>query len=169
VTALRRDTAGDGFLAAFDGPARAIRAAVAIRDAVHTLGLDIRTGLHTGECEQVGDKFGGIAVHTGARISALAGPGEVLVSATVRDLAGSGIVSRIAGNTNSRASAGAESTPSSIPDGPLRTLERRRLADHAATELPIFAVDGRMVAVAHRHRRRTDACPALVLDRGTWR
>jgi class 3 adenylate cyclase len=93
VTALRRDTAGDGFLAAFDGPARAIRAAVAIRDAVHTLGLDIRTGLHTGECEQVGDKFGGIAVHTGARISALAGPGEVLVSAAVRDLvAGSGIV-----------------------------------------------------------------------------
>jgi class 3 adenylate cyclase len=87
------NTAGDGFLAAFDGPARAIRAAVAIRDAVHTLGLDIRTGLHTGECEQVGEKFDGIAVHTGARISALAGPGEVLVSATVRDLvAGSGIV-----------------------------------------------------------------------------
>jgi class 3 adenylate cyclase len=87
------NTAGDGFLAAFDGPARAIRAAVAIRDAVHALGLDIRAGLHTGECEQVGEKFDGIAVHTGARISALAGPGEVLVSATVRDLvAGSGIV-----------------------------------------------------------------------------
>jgi pimeloyl-ACP methyl ester carboxylesterase len=87
------NTAGDGFLAAFDGPARAIRAAVAIRDVVQTLGLDIRTGLHTGECEQVGEQFGGIAVHTGARISALAGPGEVLVSATVRDLvAGSGIV-----------------------------------------------------------------------------
>jgi len=87
------DTAGDGFLATFDGPARAIRSAVAIRDVVRTLGLEIRTGLHTGECEQLGEKVAGIAVHTGARISALAGPGEVLVSATVRDLvAGSGIV-----------------------------------------------------------------------------
>jgi pimeloyl-ACP methyl ester carboxylesterase len=86
------DTAGDGFLAAFDGPARAIRCAVAIRDDVEGLGLQVRTGLHTGECEQLGDKLAGIAVHTGARISALAGPGEVLVSATVRDLvSGSGI------------------------------------------------------------------------------
>jgi class 3 adenylate cyclase len=87
------NTAGDGFLAAFDGPARAIRSAVAIRDAVRNLGLEIRTGVHTGECERVGDELAGIAVHTGARISALAGPGEVLVSATVRDLvSGSGIV-----------------------------------------------------------------------------
>jgi pimeloyl-ACP methyl ester carboxylesterase len=87
------DTAGDGFLASFDGPARAIRCAVAIRDATRPLGLELRTGLHTGECEQLGDKLAGIAVHTGARISALAGPGEVLVSATVRDLvSGSGIL-----------------------------------------------------------------------------
>ena len=87
------DTAGDGFLATFDGPARAIRSALAIRDAVGDLGLEVRAGLHTGECEQIGDKLAGIAVHTGARISALAGPGEVLVSATVRDLvSGSGIV-----------------------------------------------------------------------------
>ena len=86
------DNAGDGFLATFDGPARAIRSAVAIRDAVRPLGLEIRAGLHTGECEQFGDRVAGIAVHTGARISALAGPGEVLVSATVRDLvSGSGI------------------------------------------------------------------------------
>jgi len=86
------DNAGDGFLATFDGPARAIRSAVAIRDAVRPLGLEIRAGLHTGECEQLGDRVAGIAVHTGARISALAGPGEVLVSATVRDLvSGSGI------------------------------------------------------------------------------
>jgi len=86
------DTTGDGFIAAFDGPARAIRAAVAIRDALRTLGLEIRTGLHTGECEQVEGELAGIAVHTGARISALAGPDEVLVSATVRDLvSGSGI------------------------------------------------------------------------------
>jgi class 3 adenylate cyclase len=86
------DTAGDGFLATFDGPARAIRCAVAIRNAVHSLGLELRAGLHTGECELVGNKVAGIAVHTGARISALAGPGEVLVSATVRDLvSGSGL------------------------------------------------------------------------------
>ena len=86
------DTAGDGFLATFDGPARAIRCAVAIRDAVHDLGLDIRAGLHTGECELLADKVAGIAVHTGARVASLAGAGEVLVSATVRDLvSGSGI------------------------------------------------------------------------------
>ncbi len=86
------DTAGDGFLATFDGPARAIRAAVAIRDAVRPMGLELRAGLHTGECEQFGEKVAGIAVHTGARIGALAGAGEVLVSATVHDLvAGSGI------------------------------------------------------------------------------
>ena len=86
------DTAGDGFLATFDGPARAIRCALAIRDAVGDLGLEIRTGVHTGECERFGDKVAGIAVHTGARISALADAGEVLASATVRDLvSGSGI------------------------------------------------------------------------------
>ena len=86
------DTAGDGFLASFDGPARAIRCAVAARDAVQGLGLEIRAGLHTGECELLGDKVAGIAVNTGARVSALAGPGEVLVSETVRDLvSGSGI------------------------------------------------------------------------------
>src|ERR671937_265673 len=86
------DTAGDGFLASFDGPARAIRCAVAARDAVQELGLELRAGLHTGECELLGDKVAGIAVHTGARVSALAGPGEVLVSETVRDLvSGSGI------------------------------------------------------------------------------
>jgi class 3 adenylate cyclase len=86
------DTAGDGFLAAFDGPARAIRAACAIRDGVRRLGLELRAGLHTGECELANGKVRGIAVHTGARVAALAGPGEVLVSSTVRDLvAGSGI------------------------------------------------------------------------------
>jgi class 3 adenylate cyclase len=86
------DNAGDGFFAAFDGPARAIRCAVAIGDVVRALGLEIRAGLHTGECELLGDKVAGIAVHTGARVSSLAGPGEVLVSATVRDLvSGSGI------------------------------------------------------------------------------
>ena len=84
--------AGDGFLATFDGPARAIRCACAIRDAVRPLGLEIRAGLHTGEIELAETGVEGIAVHIGARIADLAGPGEVLSSSTVRDLvAGSGI------------------------------------------------------------------------------
>ncbi|MBE1550750.1 class 3 adenylate cyclase [Mycobacterium sp. OAS707] len=85
-------TAGDGFLATFDGPQRAIRCAMAIRDAVRALGIEVRAGLHTGECEVRGDDIGGIAVHIGARVSALAGPNEVLVSSTLRDLViGSGL------------------------------------------------------------------------------
>jgi class 3 adenylate cyclase len=80
------DTAGDGFFATFDGPARAIRCAEAIRDAVHSLGIDVRIGLHTGECEILDDKISGIAVNPGARVGSLAGPGEVLVSRTVVDL-----------------------------------------------------------------------------------
>lgn len=86
------DTAGDGFFATFDGPARAIRCAQAIRDAVQELGIDVRAGLHTGECELRGDRVSGIAVHIGARVAASAEAGEVCVSSTVRDLvAGSGI------------------------------------------------------------------------------
>ena len=80
------DTSGDGFFAAFDGPGRAIECALAIRDAVRSLGIEIRAGLHTGECERVDGKLGGIAVPTGARIAALADAGEVLVSQTVKDL-----------------------------------------------------------------------------------
>ena len=87
------DTAGDGFLAAFDGPARAVRAAQTIRDKVRLVGLDIRAGLHTGECEIIRSKLAGIAVHIGARVAGLAGTGEVLVSNTVKDLvAGSGLM-----------------------------------------------------------------------------
>jgi pimeloyl-ACP methyl ester carboxylesterase/class 3 adenylate cyclase len=86
------DTAGDGFFASFDGPARAIRCACAIAQAVRKLGIDVRAGLHTGECEVIDAKVGGIAVHIGARVAAEAQPGEVLVSSTVKDLvAGSGI------------------------------------------------------------------------------
>jgi class 3 adenylate cyclase len=86
------DTAGDGFFAAFDGPGRAIECACAIRDSLRSLDLEIRAGVHTGECERVDGKLGGIAVPTGARIASLAEPGEVLVSSTVKDLvAGSGI------------------------------------------------------------------------------
>lgn len=85
-------TAGDGFFATFDGPARGIRAARAIADRVHELGLEVRAGLHTGETELIDGKVGGIAVHIGARVAAEAGPGEVLVSSTVKDLvAGSGL------------------------------------------------------------------------------
>jgi pimeloyl-ACP methyl ester carboxylesterase/class 3 adenylate cyclase len=86
------DTAGDGFFAAFDGPARAIRCAAAIGSGVRSLGLEVRAGVHTGECEVMGAKIGGIAVHIGARVAGQASPGEVLVSGTVKDLvAGSGI------------------------------------------------------------------------------
>jgi class 3 adenylate cyclase len=94
------NTAGDGFFAVFDGPARAVRCAGAISHAVRSLGLDIRAGLHTGECEVMGADIGGIAVHIGARIAARAGPGEVLVSSTVKDLvAGSGLSFRDQGTT----------------------------------------------------------------------
>ena len=86
------DTAGDGFLASFDGPARAVRFASRVQEAVRELGIEIRAGVHTGECELHGEKLAGVAIHIGARIAGLAGPGEILVSSTVRDLvAGSGI------------------------------------------------------------------------------
>jgi class 3 adenylate cyclase len=86
-------TTGDGFLATFDGPARAIRAADAIRAGLRDLDLEVRAGLHTGECELLGDDIGGIAVHIAARVLAKAAAGEILCSRTVKDLvAGSGFV-----------------------------------------------------------------------------
>jgi pimeloyl-ACP methyl ester carboxylesterase len=86
------DTAGDGFLATFDGPARGVRCARAVSEGVHALGLEVRAGLHTGEVEVLDDKVAGLAVHIGARVAAAAGPGELLVSSTVKDLvAGSGL------------------------------------------------------------------------------
>ena len=89
---IELDTAGDGFFARFDGPARAIRCACGIREAVRELGLEIRAGLHTGECELLEGKVAGIAVAIGARVADRAGPGDVLVSQTVKDLvAGSGL------------------------------------------------------------------------------
>ncbi len=92
------DTAGDGFFATFDGPARAVHCAQAIGSRVRDLGLEIRAGVHTGEIETINGKVGGIAVHIGARIAALAGASEVLVSSTVKDLtAGSGLVFEDAG------------------------------------------------------------------------
>lgn len=86
------DTAGDGFFATFDGPARAVRCARAIIDAVQPLGLDVRAGIHTGEVETIDGKTGGLAVNIGARVAALAVPRELLVSSTVKNLtAGSGL------------------------------------------------------------------------------
>jgi class 3 adenylate cyclase len=85
-------TTGDGFLATFDGPARAIECAEAIRDSVRGLGIEIRAGLHTGEIELMGDGIGGLAVHIAARVLGMAEAGEVVVSSTVKDLvAGSGL------------------------------------------------------------------------------
>ena len=92
------DTAGDGFFATFDGPARAVRCARAIVDAVSPLGVEVRAGVHTGEVETIDGKVGGMAVVIGARVGALAGPSEVLVSQTVSDLtAGSGLALEDAG------------------------------------------------------------------------
>jgi pimeloyl-ACP methyl ester carboxylesterase len=86
------DNAGDGFCASFDGPARAIRCALAIREDLHRIGLDMRAGIHTGECEVLHDKLAGVAIHAAARIAASSDRGEIRVSGTVRDLvAGSGI------------------------------------------------------------------------------
>ena len=86
------NTTGDGFLATFDGPARAIRCVIRIREELRQLGIEIRAGLHTGECELIGDDISGIVVHIGARVKAKAMPGEVLVSSTVKDLVvGSGL------------------------------------------------------------------------------
>ncbi len=92
------DNAGDGFFATFDGPARAVRCALAIRESLRTIGIEVRAGVHTGECEVVGPKVSGIAVHIGARIMGVAEPGQVLVSRTVRDL--------VVGSNLSFASAG---------------------------------------------------------------
>jgi len=89
---LEVSTAGDGVLATFDGPARGVRCARSIAEGIRSLGIELRTGLHTGECEVIDDNVGGIAVHTAARVATLAAPGEVLVTHTVRDLvAGSGL------------------------------------------------------------------------------
>jgi class 3 adenylate cyclase len=94
-------TTGDGILATFDGPARGVRCACAIADEIRPLGIEVRAGLHTGECEMTDDDVGGIAVHIGARVAALAGAGEVLVSSTVKDLvAGSGLRFGDRGNQN---------------------------------------------------------------------
>jgi class 3 adenylate cyclase len=99
------NTTGDGFVASFDGPARAVPCAQAISGAIHDLGIELRLGVHTGECEVRGDDLAGLTVHIGARVAHLACPGEVLVSSTVKDLpVGSESTSKTAESTSSRAS-----------------------------------------------------------------
>jgi class 3 adenylate cyclase len=95
---VENDTAGDGFYATFDGPARAIRCAMEVTEGVRELGIEIRAGVHTGECELIDGKIGGITVSIGARVAATAGASEVRVSQTVKDLvAGSGLTFEDAG------------------------------------------------------------------------
>ncbi|MEK6273280.1 MAG: adenylate/guanylate cyclase domain-containing protein [Actinomycetota bacterium] len=109
---------GDGFLASFDGPARAIRCAEAIRGAVRGLGMEIRAGIHTGECEVMGDDVGGIAIHIAARVNAVAVPGEILVSRTVRDLVvGSGIAFEERGSQTLKGVPGEWSLLAVVPEG----------------------------------------------------
>jgi len=109
---------GDGFLARFDGPARAIRCAEAIRGAVRGLGMEIRAGIHTGECEVMGDDVGGIAIHIAARVNAVAAPGEILVSRTVRDLVvGSGIAFEERGSQTLKGVPGEWSLLAVVPEG----------------------------------------------------
>ncbi len=132
---------GDGFLATFDGPARGIRCATAIRDAARSqFGLEVRSGLHTGEIEAIGDDVGGIAVHIGARVGAAAAPGEVLVSSTVKDLVvGSGIDFEDARRARAQGRA-----------RQLAALGRRGLTARVALRIAS--------ALFHRGGRETDAC-----------
>jgi hypothetical protein len=122
------NTAGDGFLAMFDGPQRATRCALAIPDAVQALGIEVRAGLHTGECEARGDDIGGIGVHIGARVSALAGPNDVLVSSTLRDLViGSGLEFDERGSYELKACpASGASSPSPLRERHSRCLREPR-------------------------------------------
>src|SRR6185436_1553514 len=83
---VETNTSGDGFLATFDGPARAVRCALAIAQGVRQLGIEVRACVHTGECERMGDNIGGVAVHIGARVMGAAEPGRVFASQTVKDL-----------------------------------------------------------------------------------
>ncbi len=116
------DTAGDGFFAVFEAPERAVRCAESITSAVASLGIAVRAGVHMGECEVVGGKVGGMAVVIGARIAALAGPGEVLVSGSVRDLM-TGSDRRFEGGDLQRAQGG-RGPVAGVPAGPRRGRRR---------------------------------------------
>jgi class 3 adenylate cyclase len=123
---------GDGFLSTFDGPAKAIRCACAIRGEVRRLGIEVRAGIHTGECEVMGDDVGGMAVHIGARVAAVAGSGEVGVSSTVKDLVvGSGIEFAERGTQSLKGVPG-EWRPYSVADGSPDERRPERIEDTRA-------------------------------------
>jgi class 3 adenylate cyclase len=132
---------GDGVLATFDGPARSIRCAAALREALGDLDVAIRVGIHTGEIELIGDDIGGMAVHIGARISALAGPGEVVVSSTVKDLvAGSGIDFAQRGEQELKGVPGTWTLyeardDQTVPLTPIDDTRAEQLGDRAATAI----------------------------------
>ncbi len=140
------DVVGDGSLSAFDGPARAIRCAQGICEAAPTLGVTVRAGLHTGECERVGDTLAGLAVHIGARVGAAAGAGEVWVSRTVRDLvAGSGLdllargmhqLKGVPGTWELFSLADGATKAQSVPQGGVRLKATDRIALAAARHVP---------------------------------
>src|SRR6202041_553334 len=138
------NTSGDSFLAMFDGPQRAIRCAMAIRDAVQALGIQVRAGLHTGECEVRGDDIGGIAVHIGARVSALAGANEVLVSSTLRDLViGSGLEFEDRGDHTLKGVPGEWRLSAVASELPLRVKRLVRLLGALGVSKLIFLVSQR--------------------------
>jgi len=157
------NTSGDGFLAMFDGPQRAIRCAMSIRDVVQALGIEVRAGLHTGDCEVRGDDIGGIAVHIGARVSALAGPNDVLVSSTLRDLViGSGLEFEDRGAY--------ERSRRTRPVAPLRS----RLSVSLPSKRRLVVVPlGVAVGMGNRRRRKhfrdSRAVPDCELVRRRWR
>jgi class 3 adenylate cyclase len=167
-----QDTAGDGFFATFAEPARALSCAAAIVVAVQQLGVDVRAGVHTGECEEMDGKLGGIAVHIGSRIMALAGPAEVLTTGTVRDLvAGSGAsfeergVHELKGVEGSREVFSLRAVETSLPDplSPDEAAARLALISTPAIRRPIrvaLAVGAFVLAVAI-------AVPLIALGGGT--
>lgn len=151
------DSAGDGFFAVFDSPAGAIRTAAALTDELHRLGLEVRTGLHTGEVELMGGKVGGIAVHLGARVGGVAGPGEILLTSTVRDLvAGSDTRCVDRGTRTLKGIPGewriyAVERPDAVPLAPdalEATAGQRARTRRARLMLPVGAAGGALVAVA---------------------
>ncbi len=154
---------GDGFLASFDGPARAIRCACAIAEEATELGIGIRAGLHTGECEVIGEDIGGLAVHVAARVGAIAGPSEVLVSSTLKDLVlGSGIALTARGTHELKGVPGrwslyaVTSAADQSATSPPRESPELRLTDRVAPRLAHWAPGLiRMSSRAMRHRRGT--------------
>jgi class 3 adenylate cyclase len=152
-------TTGDGFLATFDGPAGAIRCALATIEATHEIDVTLRAGLHTGECERRHGDISGIAVHTGARVAALAEPGEVLVSRTVKDLvAGSGLAFEERGNHTLKGIPdewrlfAVSSSRARIPVG----RSRRRRARTAAIAAPVHRLAS--WPLIRQERERGPAC-----------